>query len=215
MENYNGVSTPMCSNVPLRVADALGTSHVRMPSMEQPASLSQCDQLPELNDSLKSPNIEGPNSPHRSNSYIMQASSNSSSMQASSNNSSIQVGNNNTSSPSLSNVPGNDLFVELASLPCVAPFPELDPIEPIAPTSPDMQIENTHVILTGAKITIADLPVHGSFYDEVIRSAKELTHLIKGIIDKVPFCDWKKFWFRGPRKFEPSLKTSRTRKSQR
>ncbi|XP_015158589.1 probable WRKY transcription factor 27 [Solanum tuberosum] len=77
--------------------------------MEQPASLSQCDQLAKLNDSVNSQNIAAPNSPHGSSSSIMQASNN---------NSSTQV---------------------------------VDPIEPIAPTSPDMQIENTHPMLTPGK----------------------------------------------------------------
>uniref|UniRef100_M1C3Z4 Aminotransferase-like plant mobile domain-containing protein n=1 Tax=Solanum tuberosum TaxID=4113 RepID=M1C3Z4_SOLTU len=78
--------------------------------------------------------------------------------------------------------------------------------------------------------TIGGLYVHGSFYDEVIPSAKELTHvddqgksflprscsflfsafyrLTKGAIDEVSFREWTKFWFRGPRKYaEPSPRT--------
>uniref|UniRef100_A0A3Q7I5H8 Aminotransferase-like plant mobile domain-containing protein n=1 Tax=Solanum lycopersicum TaxID=4081 RepID=A0A3Q7I5H8_SOLLC len=63
---------------------------------------------------------------------------------------------------------------------------------------------------------IGSLPVHGSFYDEVVPSAKELTHvddqgksflprscsflfsafyrLTKGAIDEVSFGEWTKFW---------------------
>lgn len=86
--------------------------------------------------------------------------------------------------------------------------------------------------------TIRGLPVHGSFYDEVIPSAKELTHiddqgksslpgscsylfsafyrLTKGVIDEVPFGEWINFWFRGPRKYvEPSPKASKNRTKPR
>ncbi|KAH0636299.1 hypothetical protein KY289_036214 [Solanum tuberosum] len=82
--------------------------------------------------------------------------------------------------------------------------------------------------------TIGGLPVHGSFYDEVIPSAKELTHvddqgksflprscsylfsafyrLTKGAIDGVSFREWTKFWFREPIKnVEPSPRTSKNR----
>ncbi|KAG5617115.1 hypothetical protein H5410_016939 [Solanum commersonii] len=106
--------------------------------IEQRASLSQCDQLAKLNDSVNSQNIAAPNSSHESSSSIMQASNN---------NSSTQVGNSNSSNLHSSKVPGIDLFVELPSLPCVAPLHEVDLIEPIAPTTPDMQIENTHSML--------------------------------------------------------------------
>ncbi|KAH0765305.1 hypothetical protein KY290_001264 [Solanum tuberosum] len=86
--------------------------------------------------------------------------------------------------------------------------------------------------------TIGGLPVHGSFYDEVIPSAKELTHvddqgksflprscsflfsafyrLTKGAIDEVSFREWTKFWFRGLRKYaEPSPRTSKNRTKPR
>ncbi|KAH0645171.1 hypothetical protein KY284_033055 [Solanum tuberosum] len=86
--------------------------------------------------------------------------------------------------------------------------------------------------------TIGGLPVHGSFYDEVIPSAKELTHvddqgksflprscsflfsafyrLTKGAIDEVSFREWTKFWFRGPRKYaEPSPRMSKNRTKPR
>ncbi|KAH0713698.1 hypothetical protein KY289_009657 [Solanum tuberosum] len=86
--------------------------------------------------------------------------------------------------------------------------------------------------------TIRGLPVHGSFYDEVIPSAKELTHvddqgksflprscsflfsafyrLTKGAIDEVSFREWTKFWFRGLRKYaEPSPRTSKKRTKPR
>ncbi|KAK4713747.1 hypothetical protein R3W88_019654 [Solanum pinnatisectum] len=76
------------------------------------------------------------------------------------------------------------------------------------------------------------LHVHGSFYDKVIPSAKELTHvddqgksflsrccsylfslfyrLTKGAIDGVSFRKWTKFWFRGSRKYvEPSPRMSK------
>ncbi|KAH0669910.1 hypothetical protein KY285_024053 [Solanum tuberosum] len=80
--------------------------------------------------------------------------------------------------------------------------------------------------------TIGGLHVHGSFYDEVIPSAKELTHvdyqgksflprsysflfstfyrLNKCAIDEVSFREWTKFWFRGSRKYvEPSPSMSK------
>ncbi|KAH0729695.1 hypothetical protein KY290_000824 [Solanum tuberosum] len=80
--------------------------------------------------------------------------------------------------------------------------------------------------------TIGGITVHGFFYDEVILSAKKLTHvddqgkyffprscsflflafyrLSKGAIDEVSFQEWTKFWFRGPRKYvEPSPTTSK------
>ncbi|KAH0746483.1 hypothetical protein KY285_008140 [Solanum tuberosum] len=89
-----------------------------------------------------------------------------------------------------------------------------------------------------ASITIRGLPVHGSFYDEVIPSAKELTHvddqgksflprscsflfsafyrLTKGAIDEVSFREWTKFWFRRLRKYaEPSPRTSKNRTKPR
>ncbi|MCE3052335.1 hypothetical protein HAX54_052297 [Datura stramonium] len=62
--------------------------------------------------------------------------------------------------------------------------------------------------------TIGGLPLHGSFYDEVIPLAKESTfyQLIEGVIDEVPLCDWTMFWFRGPRIYvEPSEKLSNNR----
>ncbi|KAH0633332.1 hypothetical protein KY284_036118 [Solanum tuberosum] len=82
--------------------------------------------------------------------------------------------------------------------------------------------------------TIGGLLVHGSFYDEVIPSAKELTHvddqgksflprscsylfsafyrLTKGAIDGVSFREWTKFWFRELIKnVEPSPRTSKNR----
>ncbi|KAH0696636.1 hypothetical protein KY290_014018 [Solanum tuberosum] len=86
--------------------------------------------------------------------------------------------------------------------------------------------------------TIGGLPVHGSFYDEVIPSAKELTdvddqgksflprscsflfsafyRLTKGALDEVSFREWTKFWFRGPRKYaKPSPRTSKNRTKPR
>lgn len=71
--------------------------------------------------------------------------------------------------------------------------------------------------------TIGGLPVHGSFYDEVVPSAKELTQmdhqakpflpesclylfsafhrLAKGEFHEVSVRDWVGFWFRGPSRY--------------
>ncbi|KAG5630501.1 hypothetical protein H5410_002218 [Solanum commersonii] len=72
--------------------------------------------------------------------------------------------------------------------------------------------------------TIGGLPVHGFFYDEVIPSAKELTHvddqgksfLPRSAIDEVSFREWTKFWFRGPRNYvQPSPRMSKNRMKPR